>query len=103
MTHLEPKKNKNITHFLLLTLFRMGFFGAPRGWGKGFWLPFPKIFHTYLTMMKLGTVIPYLRKIQKIYKSRDTPLISADVSIFSPEISKFCYIKKYRYRLDFDT
>ena len=28
---------------------------------------------------------------------------SADISIFSLEISKFCYIKKYRYRLHFDT
>ena len=33
-----------------------------------------KIFHTYCAIMKLGTVIPYLKKIQKIYKSRDTPL-----------------------------
>ena len=39
-----------------------------------FWPPVPKICHTYPTMMKLGTVIPYLRKIQKIYKSRDTSL-----------------------------
>ena len=31
------------------------------------------------------------------------PLSSADISIVSPEISKFCYIKKYRYRLQFDT
>ena len=31
------------------------------------------------------------------------PLSSADITIFSPEISKFCYIKKYRYRLYFDT
>ena len=30
-----------------------------------------KICYTYLTMMKLDTVIPYLKKIQKIYKSRD--------------------------------
>ena len=30
------------------------------------------------------------------------PLTSADISIFSQEISKFCYIKKYRYRLHFD-
>ena len=29
-------------------------------------------------------------------------LNSADISIFSVEISKFCYIKKYRYRLHFD-
>ena len=28
---------------------------------------------------------------------------SADISIFSPEIGKFCYIKKYRYRLHFGT
>ena len=28
---------------------------------------------------------------------------SADISIFSSEISKFCCIKKYRYRLHFDT
>ena len=28
--------------------------------------------------------------------------IFADVSFFSPEISKFCYIKKYRYRFHFD-
>ena len=36
--------------------------------------PIPKICHTYPTMMKLGTVIPYLKKIQKLYISRDTPL-----------------------------
>ena len=29
---------------------------------------------THPTMMKLGTVIPYLEEIQKIYESRDTPL-----------------------------
>ena len=33
----------------------------------------PKICQTYPTKIKLGTVMPYLRKIQKIYKSRDTP------------------------------
>ena len=30
-------------------------------------------------------------------------LCSADISIFSLEISKICYTKKYRYRLYFDT
>ena len=29
---------------------------------------------TYPTVMKLGTVIPYLTKIQKMYKSRETSL-----------------------------
>ena len=42
--------------------------------GGAFLTPLPKIHQTYPTMMKLVTVIPYLRKIQKMYKSRDTPL-----------------------------
>ena len=62
---------------VFLTLFRMDFFGASHRWvgdggGKGF--PLPKICHTYPAMMKLGTVIPYLRRICKIYESRDNPL-----------------------------
>ena len=39
-----------------------------------FWPPLPRICRTYPTMMKLGTVISYLMKIQKIYKSRDTSI-----------------------------
>ena len=31
------------------------------------------------------------------------PMCPADISNFSPEISKFCYIKKYMHRLHFDT
>ena len=34
--------------------------------------PLPNMCHPYPIMMKLGTVIPYLKKIQKIYESRDT-------------------------------
>ena len=34
------------------------------------------ICHTHPTLMKLSTVIPYLKKIQKIHKSHDTPLDS---------------------------
>ena len=51
----------------------MDFFGAVHGWGVGKKVPLPKICHTYPIMMKLGTVIPYLKKIQKIYESRDAP------------------------------
>ena len=54
----------------------MGFFGAAHGSEGAFGAPLPKICHTYPTIMKLGTVIPYLRKIQKMYKSRDTFLDS---------------------------
>ena len=38
--------------------------------------------HTYPTMVKLDTVIPYLRKRKKMHKSRDTFFSSADMSIF---------------------
>ena len=57
-----------------LTLFRMGFFGAAQGRGRLKGLPFRKIGHMYPAMMKLGTVIPYLKKIPKLYESRGTPL-----------------------------
>ena len=53
--------------------------------------------------MKLGIVVPYLKKIQKIYESREHPLSSDDISTFLPEISKFCYIKEDRYGLHFGT
>ena len=58
-----------------LTVLTIGFFRAAHGWGV-FCAPspLPKIRHRYPTMMKLGTVIPYLRKIQKIHKSHDTSL-----------------------------
>ena len=36
--------------------------------------PLHKTCHTYPAMMKFGTVIPYPKKIQKIYESRDIPL-----------------------------
>ena len=37
-------------------------------------VPLSKICHTYPTMIKLGTVIPCLKKIQIIYEPRDTPV-----------------------------
>ena len=50
----------------------MGFFVAPPGCGEGEGgskrPALPKICHTYPTMMKLGTVIRYLKKSQKIFK-----------------------------------
>ena len=59
-----------------LTLFRMVIFGAAHRWGGGKKPPphlLLKICHTYPAVMKLGTVIPYLKNIQKIYESHDTP------------------------------
>ena len=57
---------------IFLTLFRMGFFGADHGLGEEKGPPLPKICHTYTAMMKLVTVISYIKKIQKIFESRDT-------------------------------
>ena len=65
--------------------------------------PLPKIRYTYPTMMKLGTVIPNLKKIVKIYKYMTHPLTSAGISIFLPEIRNICCIKKYNYRLHHNT
>ena len=55
-------------------------------------------------MMKLGTVIPYLTKEdpKDIWITSHTSRVLLTSTFFSPEISKFCYIKKYRYRLHFD-
>ena len=64
---------KNYNQFIIL--FRMSLFGAATD-GGGTKIPLPKICHIYPTMMKLGTVIPYLKNIQKIYKSCETPLKS---------------------------
>ena len=81
----------------------MGIYGAARRCGgdqKG--PPLMKTCHTYPAMMKLDAVIPYTKKIQKVYEHVTHSLSSADISIFSPEIAKFCYIKQYRYRFLFD-
>ena len=59
----------------------------------------PKICRKYPTMMKLSTIIPYLTNINHVTH----PLSFADISIFSPKIGNFCYIKKCKYRLHFNT
>ena len=51
----------------------MGFFGAAHGWGGGQKGPHSLKSVTHPLMMKLDTVIPYLKKSQKLYESRDTP------------------------------
>ena len=81
----------NYYFVVLLTLFRMGLFGAAHGLrregGKGPY--FSKTCHTYSTMMKLGTVIPYLRKIQKYINQVTQLSSSAKISNFSLEIGSF--------------
>ena len=57
----------------------MGLFGAAHGCGGGASPPpapppLVKSSYIYPTIMKLATVIPYLKNIPKIYKSRETSL-----------------------------
>ena len=37
--------------------------------------------------MKLAPIVPYLKKNAKIHGSRDTPLASADISIFHQKLA----------------
>ena len=51
----------------------MGLFRAAHGCG-GEKASLSKIFHTYTTMMQVGTVIPYLNIILKICEPHNAPL-----------------------------
>ena len=60
-------KNSYPAKCTFLTLFRLVLFRVAHGWGGGGQKPPPpKLFHTYPAHMKLGTVIPYLKKTQQI-------------------------------------
>ena len=62
-------KNSYPAKCTFLTLFRMVLFRVAHGGGGGAApqkRPQPKICHTYPAHMKLGTVIPYLKKTQQI-------------------------------------
>ena len=63
-----------------------GYFRAAHGWEQKAPPALLKICHTYSTMMKLGTVIHYLKKIQKLFKSCDTLLNVFWHQHFLPEI-----------------
>ena len=73
--------------------------GAAHGRGQKI---LPKTFYTHPKMMNFDSYTLPKEDPKNINYATD-PLSSADVSIFSPEISNFCYIKKYRYRLHFNT
>ena len=83
---------------LFLTLFRMGIFRAARGWGWGW-----KICHTYPTMMKLGSYTLSKEDLKNIRITWHTSWVWLILVFLSWVISKLCYIKKYRYRLNFSS
>ena len=79
--------------------------GGRRGAGGGRQKGFPSLKSvTYnLQWWNLAYLYFSYRTSKKYVNHVAHPLNSADISIFLPGISKFCYIKKYRYRLYFDT
>ena len=58
---------------MILTLFRVAHSGAAHRWGGQKCLPHLKPVTHISAMMTLDTVIPLLKKVQKIYESYDTP------------------------------
>ena len=61
------------------------YFGATHIKVVGAKRPLLKICHTFTKMIKHATVIPYLKKVQKMYDSRDTRLEFCWHHDFSPE------------------
>ena len=79
--------------------------GCSRMEGQKATPPPPPALKSATHILQWWNLAPYLKKFQKLYESHDMthPLCSANISIFLPEISKFCYIKKYWYRFHLDT
>ena len=67
----------------------MGFLEAALGTKGSESPPLHENFHTCPEIMKLGTVIPYLKTIQKIYQSMTHPLSSGDISTFFRKSTNF--------------
>ena len=51
--------------------------------------PHPKMYHTYPTLMKLGTVIPCLKKIQNYLNHVTHPLNSAEIGFLHRKSATF--------------
>ena len=61
-----------------------------------------KICYTFPILMKLGTVIPYLRKIQKLHISRDKPIdLCWDQHFFTENVRKGLKlnVKKFQWKI----
>ena len=86
----------------VLTLFRMGFFGAAHGWGGKKPPRLIPVAHI-LKWWNLAQLYLTKRRSENYMDHVTHPFSFADFNIFLPEISKFCYIKKYRYRFHSDT
>ena len=99
---LQKERNTTWTFDKMLTLFKMGFFGAAHRWGGQIGPPSLKSVTHILQWWNLEQLYLIWKGSEKYMDHVKHVLSSADISNFSTEISKFCYIKKYMYRLQFD-
>ena len=67
----------------------MGYFGAAHAWGGAKKAPLPKICSKCPTMMKLGTVITYLKESKKYIDHVMHPFSFADIGIFYKKSANF--------------
>ena len=70
-------------------------------WGEGKKAPYLKNCYTNRIMMKLGTVIPYLKKAQKVINHMTQALIFADISIFHRKSAFFLLYQEIRIWIAF--
>ena len=90
-------KKSHCTEVNPLNPIKIGLFGAAHRDGEGGRAkspPLPKICHTYPIIMKLGTLTPYLKKIQKIYKSSNTPFEFCPHQYFFTGNQQNCAVSK---------
>ena len=101
---LQSGQSASVFEMKTLTLFTMGFFGAAHGRGGGGQKghPYLKSVIDILQWWNLAQLYLSLKRSKKHINHVRQPLRSTDISNFSLEISKFCYIKKYMYRLSFN-
>ena len=103
---MREKLHFLVNLFTFINPIQDGLFGAAHRWEGGAGQKGPSslksVTHS-LQWWNLAQLYITYGKSKKYINHVTLHLISADISIFSPEISKFFCIKKHRYRLDFDT
>ena len=63
---------QHLVHFVFSVTYSGWAFSGCSRMGTG---SLPKVYYTYPTIVKVGTVPPHLKNTQKMYESRDTPLL----------------------------
>ena len=87
-----------VLKFCILTLFRMGFFGAVQGLEGDQKGPLPKICHTYPTMMKLGSCTLPKEDLKSIWITWHTPWLLLTSAFFYRKLANFAISRNIPFR-----